>query len=180
MKKVWKLYTLALTITERLCRNNCYHLSILNTFEECQAHIKGWLKNDNFQSLKSYNPKKGAKKITYLYTLIGSRLIDFCNSSKIKKEFSIEGNNSLVFTISYDDLEIDHLDLNTILKKITSDLTFEERTLLKYRFVDELTYIEIGDIFGKRAKKISSRIERILLKLRLEAKESGLYLESIL
>ncbi len=94
MKKVWELYAIAITIIEKLCRNKCSHLSIIDVIEECQDYIKKRLEKDSFQALKNYDPTKGAKESTYLHTLIASRLIDFFNSSKKKREINSESSIS--------------------------------------------------------------------------------------
>jgi RNA polymerase sigma-70 factor (ECF subfamily) len=179
MKDIWKLYKLALLIIEKICKDKCFYLSIVDIVEECQDYIKTRLESNNFQALKNYDPTRGAKETTYLYTLISSRLIDFFNSAKRKKEIHIESKNSLVISI-IDERDNNSLNLDNILEKITSDLKAEEKTLLKLRYTDELSYKEIGEIIGKTHKQVASKIEKILLKLRKKAQKEGLKLEDIL
>jgi RNA polymerase sigma factor (sigma-70 family) len=176
MQKVWELYAIAITIIEKICRNKCSHLTITDVIEECQDYIKKRLEKDSFQALKNYDPTKGAKESTYLYTLISSRLIDFFNSAKKEREISSE---SSITNKSYEESELP-ADVEDILERFTSQLSFEEQTLLQYRYNDELSYREIGAIFGMTHKQASSKIEKIQLKLRKKMKKAGLSFEVII
>ena len=177
MKKVWELYALAITIIEKLCRNKCSHLSIIDIIEECQDYIKMRLENDDFQALKKYDPTKGAKESTYLYTLISSRLIDFFNSAKKKWEISSE---SSINNISYKEEYKLESDVEDILDRFIQQLKDEERLLLKYRYKDELTPKEIADILNQTNRQVSNRLEKIQLKLKNRMKKAGFKLEDIL
>ncbi len=66
MKDIWKLYKLALPIIEKICKDKCFYLSIVDIVEECQDYIKTRLESNNFQALKNYDPTRGAKETTYL------------------------------------------------------------------------------------------------------------------
>jgi len=177
MQKVWELYPIAMTIIEKLCQNKCSHLSISDVVEECQDYIKRRLENNEFQALKNYDPNhaKGAKEETYLHMLISSRLIDFFNSAKKEREISSEDSISNSYTI-----EDEVNDYSEILEDVLQELTFEEQTYIKYRYTDELSYKQIGDIFGITHKQASKKVENIQIKLKNKFKKSGLTLEDIL
>ena len=175
MKKVWELYDIAITIIEKICQNRCSHLTIADVVEECQDYIKRRLEKNEFQALKNYDPTKGAKESTYLHTLIGSRVIDFFNSSKKKREISSEDSIRDSYTL---DAEIN--DYDEILESVLEDLTYEEQTYLKYFYKDELSHKEIGDIFDMTHQQASKKVENILRKLRTKLKKSNYSLEDIL
>lgn len=177
MQKVWELYAIAVVIIEKLCKNKCSHLSISDVIEECQDYIKRRLENNEFQALKNYNPNnvQGAKEETYLHMLISSRLIDFFNSAKKEREISSEDSISNSYTI-----EDEVNDYNEILENVVEELTFEEQTYIKYRYTDELSYKEIGNIFGITHKQASKKVENIQIKLKRKLEKSDYSLEDIL
>jgi len=175
MQKVWELYAIAVTIIQKLCTNKCSHLTITDVVEECQDYIKRRLENNDFQALKNYDPTKGAKESTYLHTLIGSRLIDFFNSAKKEREISSEDSISNSYTI-----EDEVNDYSEILKEVVEELTFEEQTYIKYRYTDELSYKEIGNIFGITHKQASKKVENIQIKLKRKLEKLDYSLEDIL
>ena len=175
MQKVWELYALAVTIIKKLCTNKCSHLTIIDIVEECQDYIKRRLENNDFQALKNYDPTKGAKETTYLHTLISSRLIDFFNSAKKEREISSEDSIRNSYTI-----EDEVNDYSEILENVIKTLTYEEQTYIKYRYSDELSYKEIGNIFGITDKQASKKVENIQKKLRRKLEKLGFSLEDIL
>lgn len=177
MQKVWELYAIATKIIKKLCENKCSHLSITDVVEECQDYIKRRLENNEFQALKNYDPNnaKGAKEETYLHMLISSRLIDFFNSAKKEREISSKDSISNSYTI-----EDEVNNYNEILEDVLEELTFEEQTYIKYRYTDELSYKEIGNIFGITHKQASKKVENIQIKLKNKFQKSGLTLEDIL
>jgi len=176
MQKVWELYAIAIKIIEKLCTNKCIHLSF-DVIQDCQDYIKRRLENNEFQALKNYDPNnaKGAKESTYLHMLISSRLIDFFNSSKKEREISSEDSISNSYTV-----EDEVNDYDEILEPILETLTYEEQTYLQYRYNDELSYKQIGDIFGITHKQASKKVENIHLKLKRKLEKTGLTLEDIL
>ena len=175
MQKVWELYALAVTIIKKLCTNKCSHLTIIDIVEECQDYIKRRLENNDFQALKNYDPTKGAKETTYLHTLISSRLIDFFNSAKKEREISSEDSIRNSYTI-----EDEVNDYSEILENVIKTLTYEEQTYIKYRYNDELSYKEIGNIFGITDKQASKKVENIQKKLRRKLEKLDYSLEDIL
>ena len=175
MQKVWELYAIAVTISEKLCTNKCRKLTILDVIEECQDYIKRRLENNDFQALKNYDPSKGAKESTYLHMLISSRLIDFFNSAKKEREISSEDSISNSYT-----LEDEVNDYNEILETVVEELTYEEKTYLQYRYNDELSYKQIGDIFGITHKQASKKVANIQIKLRRKLEKMNYTLEDIL
>ena len=175
MQKVWELYALAVRIIKKLCTNKCSHLTITDIVEECQDYIKRRLENNDFQALKNYDPTKGAKETTYLHTLISSRLIDFFNSAKKEREISAEDSISNSYTI-----EDEVNDYSEILENVIKTLTYEEQTYIKYRYSDELSYKEIGNIFGITDKQASKKVENIQKKLRRKLEKLDYSLEDIL
>jgi len=176
MQKVWELYAIAIKIIEKLCTNKCIHLSV-DVIEECQDYIKKRLEKNEFQALKNYDPNnaKGAKERTYLHMLISSRLIDFFNSAKKEREISSEDSISNSYT-----LEDEVNDYDEILEPILETLTYEEQTYLQYRYNDELSYKQIGNIFGITHKQASKKVENIHIKLKRKLEKIGLTLEDIL
>lgn len=174
MQKVWELYAIAVTIIEKLCTNKCRHISI-DLIEECNDYIKRRLENNEFQALKNYDPTRGAKESTYLHMLISKRIIDFFNSAKKEREISSEDSISNSYT-----LEDEVNDYNEILEDVVETLTYEEQTYLKYRYTDELSYKEIGNIFGITHKQASKKVENIQIKLRRKLEKLGFSLEDIL
>jgi len=177
VQKVWELYAIAVTIIEKLCRNKCIHLSITDIIEECQDYIKRRLENNEFQALKNYDPTRGASEDTYLYMVISRRIIDFFNSAKKDRELSSEDS---IRSSSYQEAEPLEGDVSEIVEEIVETLTFEEQTYIKYRHTDELSYQEIGDIFGMTAKQAAKKIENIQIKLKRKLKKMGLTLEDII
>ncbi len=175
MQKVWELYALAVTIIKKLCTNKCSHLTIIDIVEECQDYIKRRLENNDFQALKNYDPTKGAKETTYLHTLISSRLIDFFNSAKKEREISSEDSIRNSYTI-----EDEVNDYSEILENVIKTLTYKEQTYIKYRYSDELSYKEIGNIFGITDKQASKKLENIQKKLKRKLEKLGFSLEDIL
>ena len=174
MQKVWELYAIATTIINKLCQNKCYHLGS-SIVEECYDYIRMRLENNEFQALKNYDPTKGAKESTYLYTLIGSRLIDFMNSAKHQRELSSEDSIRNSYTT-----EDEPNDYDKILNNVIETLTFEEQTYLQYRYNDELSYKEIGAIFNITHKQASKKVENIQIKLKHKLKKENYTLEDIL
>jgi RNA polymerase sigma factor (sigma-70 family) len=176
MQKVWELYAIAVTIIEKLCKNKCQHLSF-DVIDECNDYIKRRLENNEFQALKNYDPKhsKQAKASSYLHMLISSRLIDFFNSAKYQREFSSEDsiNNSY-------HIEDEANDYSDILENVIDLLSFEEQTYIQYRYNDELSYKQIGDIFGITHKQASKKVENIQIKLRKKLEKTNYTLEDIL
>jgi len=175
MQKVWELYAIAITIIEKLCTNKCRHLTISDVIEECQDYIKRRLENNEFQALKNYDPNKGAKESTYLHILISSRLIDFFNSAKKEREISSEDSISNSYTI-----EDEENDYKEILESVIEELSYEEQTYLQYRYNDELSYKQIGNIFGITHKQASKKVENIQIKLRRKLEKMNYSLEDIL
>lgn len=175
MKKVWELYAIAVTIIEKLCHKHCSHLSIVDVTEECKDYIRMRLESNTFQALKNYDPTRGAKEETYLHMVVSRRIIDFFNSSKKNRE---------LFVI--DSIREEHIpnreldDYSEILDKITQNLSFEEQTYLKYLYIDELSYQEIGDILGLTRKQIYKKFENLHKKLKTRAIKLGYTLEDIL
>ncbi len=174
MQKVWELYAIAVTIIEKLCTNKCRHLSF-DVIDECQDYIKRRLEKNEFQALKNYDPTKGAKESSYLHMLISSRIIDFFNSAKKEREISSEDSISNSFT-----LEDEVNDYSEILENLMESLTFEEQTYLQYFYNDELSYKEIGQIFGITDKQASKKVENIQIKLKRKVKKLDYRLEDIL
>ena len=176
MQKIWELYALATTIIQKLCQNKCRHLTIPDVIEECQDYIKRRIESNNFQALRKYDPNRGAKESSYLHTVISSRLIDFFNSAKKNREISSEFS---INSRSYEANEIPH-DIAEILDSYISTLSNEEKLYIKLRFTDDLSYKEIGEIFGITHKQASKKLENIHKKLRTKIQKSGLKLEDIL
>lgn len=174
MQKVWELYAIAVTIIEKLCTNKCRHLSF-DVIDECQDYIKRRLEKNEFQALKNYDPTKGAKESSYLHMLISSRIIDFFNSAKKEREISSEDSISNSYT-----LEDEVNDYSEILENLMESLTFEEQTYLQYFYNDELSYKEIGQIFGITDKQASKKVENIQIKLKRKVKKLDYRLEDIL
>ena len=177
MKRVWKLYEIAVEIIKKLCENKCSHLTIVDIVEECQDYIKTRLINNEFQELKNYNPnhQKKATEETYLHTLIASRLIDFFNSSKHQRELSSESSISNRYTT-----ENEPTDYNEILEDVVESLSYEEQTYIQYRYKEELSYKEIGAIFGITHKQASKKVENIQIKLRKKLEKENYTLKDIL
>ena len=175
MQKVWELYAIAITIIEKLCTNKCRHLSF-DVIAECQDYIKRRLENNEYQALKNYDLTKGTKESSYLHMLISSRLIDFFNSAKKEREISSEDSISNSYTIE-DEVNDDD---NELLESVLEELTFEEQTYIKYRYNDELSYKEIGNIFGITHKQASKKVENIQIKLRRKLEKLNYSLEDIL
>ena len=175
MQKVWELYAIATKIIEKLCENKCYHLGH-NIIENCYDYIRKRLEKDNFKALKKYDPHnaQGAKESTYLHMLVSSRLIDFFNSAPHKRELLV------MSSISDRSQEDNITDYCEIVDDICETLTYEEQTYLQYRYTDELSYKQIGDIFGITHKQASKKVENIQKKLKNKFKKSGLTLEDIL
>ena len=174
MQKVWELYAIATTIINKLCKNKCYHLGI-NVIEACYDYIRKRLENNQFQALEKYDPTKGAKEETYLYMLVSSRIIDYFNSSQYKRELSNEASISNSYTV-----EDEPNDDNQILDNFIAELSFKEQTYLQYRYNDELSFKEIGEILGVTHKQASKKIENIQIKLRKKLKKSNYSREDIL
>ncbi len=174
MQKVWELYAIAVPIIKKLCTNKCRHLSF-DVIDECQDYIKRRLENNEFQALKNYDPTKGAKESSYLHMLISSRIIDFFNSAKKEREISSEDSISNSYT-----LEDEVNDYSEILENLMESLTFEEQTYLQYFYNDELSYKEIGQIFGITHKQASKKVENIQIKLKRKVKKIDYRLEDIL
>jgi RNA polymerase sigma factor (sigma-70 family) len=175
MQKVWELYTIAITIIEKLCHNKCSHLKIIDIVQECEDYIKGRLENNSFQTLKNYDPNRGAKESTYLYMVISRRIIDFFNSAKYQRELSVMDSIREV-----ESTQTEQNDYNEILDEVIKELSFEEQTYLKYRYKDELSYKEIADIFDKTNKQVAKKVENIQIKLRKKLKKRNYTLEDIL
>lgn len=174
MQKVWELYAIAIKIIDKLCTNKCRHLSF-DVIDDCQDYIKRRLENNEFQALKNYDPSKGAKESTYLHLLISSRLIDFFNSAKKEREISSEDSISNSYT-----LEDEVNDYEEILEPVLETLTYEEQTYLQYRYKDELSYKQIGSIFGITHKQASKKVENIQIKLKRKLEKASYRLEDIL
>ena len=176
MQKVWELYAIAIKIIEKLCTNKCRHLSF-DVIDECQDYIKRRLENNEFQALKNYDPNnaKGAKESTYLHMLISSRLIDYFNSAKKEREISSEDSISNSYT-----LENEVNDYDEILEPVLETLTYEEQTYLQYRYNDELSFKQIGDIFGITHKQASKKVENIQIKLKRKLEKEDYRLEDII
>ena len=174
MQKVWELYAIATTIINKLCKNRCYHLGI-NVIEACYDYIRKRLENNKFQALEKYDPTKGAKESTYLYILVSSRIIDYFNSSQYKRELSNENSISNSFTTQNEPNDYDE-----ILDDVIEELSFEEQTYLKYRYNDELSFKEIGTIFGITHKQASKKVENIQIKLRKKLEKANYSIEEIL
>ncbi len=174
MQKVWKLYAIAIEIMEKLCTNKCQHISF-DLIEECQDYIKQRLEKSDFQALKNYDPTKGAKESSYLHMLISSRIIDFFNSAKKNREISSEISISNSYTLED---EVD--DYSEVLETLLETLSYEEQTYLQYRYNDELSYKEIGNIFGITHKQASKKVENIQIKLKRKLAKSDYSLEDIL
>ena len=177
MQKVWELYKIAVGIIEKLCQNKCSHLTIVDIVEECQDYIKGRLINNEFKELENYDPnhKSRATADTYLHTLIGSRLIDFFNSAKHQRELSSESSISNSYTT---DNQAE--DYSEILDEVIDELSYEEQTHIQYRYHDELSYKEIGAIFGITQKQAMKKMENIKIKLRKKLEKADYKLEDIL
>jgi len=174
MQKVWELYAIAIKIIEKLCTNKCQHISF-DLIEECQDYIKRRLENNEFQALKNYDPTKGAKESSYLHMLISSRIIDFFNSAKKEREISSEDSISNSYTL---DDEVN--DYDKILETLLETLSSEEQTYLKYFYIDELSYKEIGNIFRITHKQASKKLENIRKKLKRKVAKSNYRLEDII
>ena len=101
---------------------------------------------------------------------------DFFNSTKKKREISSE---SSISNRSYEESKLEN-DVEEILEQFISQLSFEEQTLLKYRYTDELSYREIGDTMGMTHRQASSKIEKIQIKLKKRMQKAGFRLEDIL
>ena len=71
-------------------------------------------------------------------------------------------------------------DYDEILDEVIDELSFEEQTYLKYRYHDELSYKEIGDIFGLSHKQAAKKVENIQIKLRKKLEKMNYSLEDIL
>lgn len=175
MEKVWELYALATGIINKLCKNKCFHLGE-SIVEECYDYLRMRLEKNEFQALKNYDPSKGAKETTYLYMLVSSRIIDFMNSSKHQRELIADDS----INERSEELDSVEADVMEIAQKLLSMLKYEEQTYFKYRYVDELSYQEIGDIFDLTAKQASKKLENIKNKLKTKAQKAGLRLEDIL
>jgi len=175
MQKVWKLYQIATPIIDKLCQNKCYHLG-LSIVEECRDYIKMRIERNEFQALKNYDPTKRAKESSYLHMLISCRLIDFMNSEKHQRELIADDS------IKDRSEEVHHpeADVSEIAEKLLAELSFEEQTYFKYRYVDELSHKEIGSIFNMTDKQASKKLENIHKKLKKQQKKAGLTLEDIL
>jgi len=176
MQKVWELYAIAVTIIEKLCTNKCRHLSF-DVIEECQDYIKRRLEKNEFQALKNYDPNnsKGAKEETYLHMLISSRLIDFFNSAKKDEEFKRKIPNNVMLHI-----EDEVNDYDKVLKPLLEALSDEEKTYIKYRYTDELSYKEIAKILKITHTQASKKVENIQIKLKRGLQKVGLTLEEII
>lgn len=135
------------------------------------------LENNEFQALKNYDPNnaKGAKESTYLHMLISSRLIDYFNSAKKEREISSEDSISNSYT-----LENEVNDYDEILEPVLETLTYEEQTYLQYRYNDELSFKQIGDIFGITHKQASKKVENIQIKLKRKLEKEDYRLEDII
>jgi len=176
MQKVWELYEIATKIIEKLCENKCYHLGD-NIIQQCYDYIRQRLEKDEFQALKKYDPKhhKKAKEKSYIHMLVSSRLIDFFNSAKHQRELLVMDSIREVESI-----EAPINDYNEILDNLLEELNSEEKTYLQYRYNDELSYKEIGAIFGLSHKQASKKVENIQIKLRKKLEKSNYSLEDIL
>ncbi len=175
MDKVWELHAMATKLIKKICKYKCFHLGV-DTVENCYDYIVRRIELNDFQALKNYDPSKGAKESTYLHMLIGSRLIDFFNSAKQKREISNEDsiNNNVT-------LDKEPSDYKEILDDfVSSELTFEEQTYLHYRYNDELSYKEIAAIFGEGAKQSSKRVENIQKKLRRKLEKANYSFEDLI
>ena len=175
MQKVWELYAIATEIINKLCENRCVHLGA-SIVEECYDYIRMRLENNEFQALKNYDPTKGAKESTYLYMVVSFRIIDFINSPKHQREL-IADDSIKERSKESDTLES---DVKKILDGVIQQLSYEEQTYLQYRYKDELSHEEIGNIFGLTEKQASKKIENIQIKLKRKLKKKNHKLEDIL
>ena len=173
MKKIWELYIIAISIIKKLCERKCHHLG-RDGMEMCYDYVVRRLEKNEFQSLKNYDSSRGVKESTYLHMLISSRIIDFFNSSTYQREFSD------IDSIRDKTIETTINDYAEILNDIFNTLTYEERSYLKYRYNDELSYKEIGKIFMITDKQASKKLENIQIKLKKKLLSFGLSLEDIL
>ena len=177
MKKIWELYQKATEIIKKLCQRKCSGRE-----ERCEDYIKERLERNDFKSLKNYdtNHKKGATASTFLHILLNSRLIDFVNSASERKEKLYDP--SIIEVDSQDARE--NIAQNTIeteiLDKAIESLNDKDKLYLKFRYKDELSYLEIANIVGGTSKNVSNHIGKVHAKLKKDLEKKNYRLEDLL
>lgn len=107
----------------------------------------------------------------WIFRIAHSKAMDFFrrNNSKVQKEAE---TNGMVFDETLDRI-VQNQTIES-LRLLIKMLDEEERELLRLRFVVDLTYLEIAELFGRKEDTVRKSINRILerLHVQMEAKNA--------
>lgn len=137
----------------------CYHM--LGNFQEAEdATQEVFLKV--YKNLASY--KKNTSFNGWIYKISYNYCISVLRKRKLLSKFEfIEG---LLVQKTSTNLEYEAESFSEALHDALQKLSYEDRTILILRFVEDYPYKDIGDMFNKSPTTVRKRLERSKSKLR--------------
>lgn len=115
-----------------------------------------------FEKKDSFNPKKSSF-VTWLYNIARNTVIDFYRTQKETEVL----NEDLGYNDDQNFKDNVNKDLNSdILKKALSKVSDNYRDLVVFRFIEDLSYLEIANILGKKEGAIRVMQYRALNELK--------------
>lgn len=117
--------------------------------------VKAW------RNIALYNPERG-RVATFLFAVARNLVID---EQRKKKNISLENTGEI--ETSDDAIErLSRIEARESVTKIMKSLDEDEKQFLILRYFEELSFAQIGSIFGMKETAVRVRVHRILRKLR--------------
>ena len=120
-----------------------------------------------YQSLQRYKPRSDTKFSTWLFSIAHKKLVSYYRKQKIESGYKAKLTEDLVASADKTDVKLEYQE---IIKKIT-DLPDNLQEILVLRLVEELDYLEISKITGKKEGNIRVLLHRAIKELRKKLDE---------
>ena len=117
------------------------------------------------RNIDKYDLYKNARFSTYIITVAKNCYIDGLKKESRHKTGFIDENIEFEDRVNIEDSVIAKLDAQSIMNKM-EELTLEQQTVIKLKYIEDLTLKEIGEMLKLEPKTVKSRIHNGIAKLR--------------